>query len=70
MYDTRLSVAVVKLWRSQPGNAGGDGRGRIRAARDLGTASDRSYSGGLADIDRDGDRDVVVSNDTPDPKLV
>ena len=35
----------------------------------LGAASDRSYSGVLADLDRDGDLDVVISNDMPDPKL-
>jgi hypothetical protein len=48
----------------------GDGRGHFAAGYDLGTASDRSYSGHLADVDRDGDLDVIISNDRPDPKLV
>lgn len=48
----------------------GDGHGRIRAAWNLGTAADRSYSGQLADLDGDGELDVVISNDAPDPKLV
>ena len=48
----------------------GDGRGGFPTAFDLGTASDRSYSGHLVDLDRDGDLDVVISNDDPDPKLV
>ena len=47
-----------------------DGRGHITSAYDLGAASDRSYSGKLVDLDRDGDLDVVISNDTPDPKRI
>lgn len=48
----------------------GDGRGHMVAAYNLGDTSDRSYSGRLADLDGDGDLDVVISNDDPDPKLV
>jgi VCBS repeat protein len=48
----------------------GDGAGHFKPAYDLGTAKDRSYSGRLVDLDRDGDLDVVISNDEPDPKLV
>jgi len=48
----------------------GDGRGGISTTYDLGVASDRSYSGRLVDLNRDGFLDVVISNDAPDPKLV
>lgn len=39
-------------------------------ASNLGTAPDRTYSAALADVDRDGHLDIVVSNDSPDRKLV
>src|SRR5688572_29264627 len=48
----------------------GDGSGNFARGYDLGPTADRSYSGRLVDIDADGDLDVVISNDTPDPKLV
>lgn len=48
----------------------GDGNGGFAPARDLGTASDRSYAARLVDLDRDGDLDIVLSNDRPDPSLV
>lgn len=47
-----------------------DGKGNITRSYDLGTASDRSYAGLLADLDNDGDLEIVISNDNPDPKLV
>jgi hypothetical protein len=48
----------------------GDGRGRFPESYDLGKAADRTYSGNLVDLDRDGDLDVVISNDAPDPKRI
>ena len=47
-----------------------DGHGRFPKAHNLGDVADRSYSVTLADMDRDGDLDVVVGNDAPDPKRV
>jgi hypothetical protein len=48
----------------------GHGDGSFELPYAVGSSPDRSYSGVLVDIDRDGDLDVVVSNDDPDPKLV
>lgn len=48
----------------------GDGNGRFDKAYDLGKAPDRSYSANVADLDADGDLDIVVGNDAPDPKRI
>ena len=47
----------------------GDGSGAFLDPRALGVA-DRTYSAVLVDLDADGDLDVVISNDDPDPKLI
>jgi len=70
--DGKLDIVLAKgrHWPLVDRVLLGDGKGGIRSANDLGTASDRSYSATLADLDGDGSLDVVISNDSPDPKLV
>lgn len=46
-----------------------DGKGGFIASN-LGVAPSRTYSAALADIDRDGNLDIIVSNDAPDRKMV
>ncbi|MCH9652052.1 MAG: VCBS repeat-containing protein [Deltaproteobacteria bacterium] len=48
----------------------GDGEGEFSSGQNLDEIADRSYSGSLVDLDRDGDLDVVISNDAPDLKQV
>src|SRR5713101_8618526 len=48
----------------------GDGKGHFTPGPPLPNKPDRSYSAPLADLDGDGDLDIVLSNDAPDPKLI
>jgi hypothetical protein len=70
--DGHLDLLLVKgrHWPGMSRVMPGDGRGNFPTARDLGDRRYRSYSGRLVDIDRDGDLDVVLSNDAPDPKVI
>jgi hypothetical protein len=70
--DGRLDIVLAKgrHWPLVDRVLLGDGTGHFAKGYNLGTASDRSYSGHLVDLDGDGSLDVVISNDSPDPKLV
>lgn len=70
--DGHLDILLVKgrHWPLEEQVLLGRGDGTFRPAYPLGAAADRSYTGALVDVDRDGDLDVVVSNDKPDAKLV
>jgi hypothetical protein len=70
--DGHLDILLVKgrHWPLEDLMLEGNGQGSFQPAHPLGGPADRSYSGILVDIDRDGDLDVVVSNDEPDDKVI
>jgi hypothetical protein len=70
--DGKLDILLVKgrHWPLRSRVLLGDGRGHFPTAYNLDDVAYRSYSGRLVDMDGDGDLDVVLSNDTPDPKVV
>jgi len=70
--DRHLDVVLVKgrHWPLLDLILLGNGDGSFLPAYAVGIDADRSYSGVLIDMDRDGDLDIVVSNDLPDPKVV
>ncbi len=48
----------------------GDGKGHFAPGPALPGNATKSYSGSLADMTKSGHLDIVLSNDSPDPKLV
>jgi hypothetical protein len=48
----------------------GDGAGHFTPGPPLPSKAVKSYSGNLADMTKSGHLDIVLSNDSPDPKLV
>jgi hypothetical protein len=70
--DGALDVVLVN-GRHWPGMSRvflGDGRGHFATTYDLSDTKYKSYSGILVDVNGDGAPDVILSNDTPDPKVI
>jgi hypothetical protein len=70
--DGHLDIFLVKgrHWPYQDLVLLGAGDGTFEPPYPVREEADRTYSGLLVDMDRDGDLDIVVSNDRPDPKIV
>ena len=70
--DGHLDILLVKgrHWPITDLVLLGDGKGNVRKKYNLGTVSDRSYTGAVADFNGDSFPDIAISNDYPDAKLV
>jgi hypothetical protein len=70
--DGHLDIVLVKgrHWPLTDPVLLGNGDGTFQDPYLVSETADRSYSGLMVDLDRDGDLDLVISNDDPDPKVV
>src|SRR5262249_24982309 len=70
--DGHLDIVLVKgrHWQVTSLVFFGDGKGHFTPGPPLPSKATKSYSGSLADMTKSGHLDIVLSNDSPDPKLI
>lgn len=70
--DGKPDILLVKgrHWQLTTKVFFGDGQGHFSPGPPLPSNATKSYSGSLADMTKSGHLDIVLSNDSPDPKLV
>jgi hypothetical protein len=70
--DGKPDIVLVKgrHWQLTTKIFFGDGKGHFVPGPALPSNATKSYSGSLADMTKSGHLDIVLSNDSPDPKLV
>ena len=70
--DGKPDIVLVKgrHWQVTTLTFFGDGKGHFTPGPPLPSNAVKSYSGSLADMTKSGHLDIVLSNDSPDPKLI
>lgn len=70
--DGHPDIVLVKgrHWEVTTRTFFGDGKGNFTPGPPLPSKANMSYSGSLADMTKSGHLDMVLSNDSPEPKLV